>query len=31
MEPPHERTFKHLFSLLIGIDIVLERQRGRRY
>jgi hypothetical protein len=30
-EPPHERTFKHLFSVLIGIDIVLERQRGRRY
>jgi hypothetical protein len=30
-EPPHERTFKHLFSLLIGIDVVLERQRGRRY
>jgi hypothetical protein len=30
-EPPHERTFKHLFSVLIGIDVVLERQRGRRY
>jgi hypothetical protein len=30
-EPPHKRTFKHLFSLLIGIDVVLERQRGRRY
>ena len=30
-EPPHERTFKHLFSVLIGIDVVLERSRGRRY
>ena len=30
-EPPHETDYKHLFSMLIGIDIVLERQRGRRY
>lgn len=30
-EPPHERTYKHLFSLLIGIDVILERNRGRRY
>ncbi len=30
-EPPHERTYKHLFSILIGIDVVLERSRGRRY
>lgn len=30
-EPPHERRFKHMFSVLIGIDIVLERNRGRRY
>ncbi len=30
-EPAHDRTFKHLFSVLIGIDVVLERQRGRRY
>jgi hypothetical protein len=30
-EPPQDRTFKHLFSVLIGIDVVLERQRGRRY
>ena len=30
-EPPHERRFKHMFSVLIGIDIVLERSRGRRY
>jgi hypothetical protein len=31
LEPPHERTYKHLFSLLIGIDVVLERSPGRRY
>ena len=30
-EPPHERKYKHLFSVLIGIDVVLERNRGRRY
>jgi hypothetical protein len=29
--PPHELTFKHLFSLTIGFDVVLERRRGRRY
>jgi hypothetical protein len=29
--PPHEVTFKHLFSLSIGFDVVLERRRGRRY
>lgn len=31
MEPPHDRTYKHLFSILIGIDVILERSRGRRY
>jgi hypothetical protein len=30
-EPPHERRYKHLFSVLIGIDVILERARGRRY
>lgn len=30
-EPPHERKYKHLFSVLIGIDVILERNRGRRY
>jgi hypothetical protein len=30
-EPPHERRYKHLFSVLLGIDVVLERNRGRRY
>jgi hypothetical protein len=29
--PPHELTFKHLFSITIGFDVVLERRRGRRY
>ncbi|HEX2220075.1 MAG TPA: hypothetical protein VHG35_14835 [Gemmatimonadales bacterium] len=29
--PPHDRRYKHLFSILIGIDVLLERDRGRRY
>ena len=29
--PPHERVFKHLFSIMVGFDVVLERRRGRRY
>ncbi|HYC30799.1 MAG TPA: hypothetical protein VEB59_00845 [Gemmatimonadales bacterium] len=29
--PPHETEYKHLFSVFIGLDVVLERQRGRRY
>ncbi len=29
--PPHETTYKHLFSVHIGLDVVLERARGRRY
>jgi hypothetical protein len=29
--PPHERVFKHLISMTIGFDIILERRRGRRY
>lgn len=29
--PPHERVFKHLFSMTLGFDVVLERRRGRRY
>ncbi|HEV7367292.1 MAG TPA: hypothetical protein VGN76_15715 [Gemmatimonadales bacterium] len=28
---PHELEFKHLISITIGLDIVLERRRGRRY
>ena len=29
--PPHKLTYKHLFSITIGFDVVLERRRGRRY
>jgi opacity protein-like surface antigen len=29
--PPHERVFKHLFSMTLGFDVVLERRKGRRY
>jgi hypothetical protein len=29
--PPSELRFKHLPSVFIGIDVVLERRRGRRY
>jgi hypothetical protein len=28
---PHELDFKHLISITIGFDVVLERRRGRRY
>jgi hypothetical protein len=31
VEPPHEVDYKHLFSLTIGFDVVLERRPGRRY
>lgn len=29
--PPHKRVFKHLFSMVVGFDIILERRKGRRY
>lgn len=29
--PPHETVYKHLFGVMIGLDVVLERRRGRRY
>jgi hypothetical protein len=29
--PPHATAYKHLFSLTVGLDVILERQRGRRY
>jgi hypothetical protein len=29
--PPHGRAFKHLFSMTLGFDVVLERRKGRRY
>ena len=31
LEPPHDRVYNHITSVLIGIDVVLERSRGRRY
>lgn len=30
-EPPHETAYKHLFSVHIGLDVILERSRGKRY
>lgn len=29
--PPHETVYKHIFSLNVGLDVILERLRGRRY
>ena len=29
--PPHRLDYKHLFSMMIGFDVVLERRRGKRY
>ncbi len=29
--PPRETVYKHRLSILIGLDVILERQRGRRY
>lgn len=29
--PPSKTVYKHIFSLNIGLDVILERQRGRRY
>lgn len=29
--PPHKTAYKHLFSLMVGLDVVLERRPGRRY
>ncbi len=31
VDPPTEIRYQHLFSFLIGFDIVLEKSRGRRY
>jgi hypothetical protein len=30
-EPPHETNFEHVWSVQIGLDVILERERGRRY
>lgn len=29
--PPHKTVYRHIFSLNLGLDVILERQRGRRY
>ena len=29
--PPHETEYKSLWTIYLGVDIVLERKRGRRY
>jgi hypothetical protein len=29
--PPHETDYEHVWSVLIGLDVILERQRGQRY
>jgi hypothetical protein len=29
--PPNKTAYKHIFSLNVGLDVILERQRGRRY
>ncbi len=29
--PPHETAYKHIFSLNVGLDVILERRPGRRY
>jgi hypothetical protein len=29
--PPHGTTYRQLWSLLVGVDVILERIRGRRY
>src|SRR5689334_218071 len=29
--PPHETSYRHIFSLNVGLDVILEKRRGRRY
>jgi hypothetical protein len=29
--PDHELKYRHLWSFVLGVDIILERRRGRRY
>ena len=31
LEPPHKLTYRHVWSVTFGFDVVLERRRGRRY
>jgi hypothetical protein len=30
-EPPTTTGFRHIFSLTIAVEVVLEKKRGRRY
>jgi hypothetical protein len=30
-EPPHKLSYKHVWSITFGFDVILERRRGRRY
>src|SRR5262249_24684250 len=29
--PPHETSYRHIVSLNVGLDVILEKRRGRRY
>jgi hypothetical protein len=29
--PPNETAYKHIFSINVGLDVILERRPGRRY
>jgi hypothetical protein len=29
--PPHETSYRHILSLNVGLDVILEKRRGRRY
>jgi hypothetical protein len=29
--PPNETVYKHIFSINVGLDVILERRPGRRY
>jgi hypothetical protein len=29
--PPHVTSYRHIFSLNVGLDVILEKRRGRRY
>jgi hypothetical protein len=29
--PPHETSYRHIFSLNVGLDVILEKRSGRRY
>ena len=31
LNPPHSIAYKNLFTLIAGVDLVLEKSRGRRY